>query len=95
MNPSNLVLQNLPSETPNINNDVISDINDSDWYTCTYNHYNDILGINFNRVIREIISAIDKTHTDVKGKLCVEGSILHCQYSIWLQEETITVHGVH
>ena len=73
MNPSNLLLPNVPGETPNINNDIISDINDSDWYNCAYNHYNDILGINHNRVICGIILAIDKTHTDVKGKLCLEG----------------------
>ena len=73
MNPSNLVLPNLPGETPNINNDIISDINDSDWYKCAYNHYNDILGINHNRIICGIILAIDKTHTDAKGKLCLEG----------------------
>jgi len=73
MNPSNLLLPNVPGETPNINNDIISDINDSDWYNCAYNHYNDILGINHNRVICGIILAIDKTHTDAKGKLCLEG----------------------
>ena len=38
-----------------------------------YNHYNDILGINHNRIICGIILAIDKTHTDAKGKLCLEG----------------------
>ena len=31
MNLSNLVLTSLPGETTNINNDIISDINDSDW----------------------------------------------------------------
>ena len=73
MNPSNLVLPNLPGKTPNINNYIISDINNSDWYTCAYNHYNDILGINHNQVICGIIIGIDKTHTDAKGKLCLEG----------------------
>ena len=37
MNPSNLILPNLPGKTPNINNDIISDTNNSDWYTCAYN----------------------------------------------------------
>ena len=66
MNPSNLVLSNLPGETPNNNNDIISDINNSGWYTCACKHYIDILEINHNRVIC-IILAIDKTHTDAKG----------------------------
>ena len=73
MNPSNLVLPNLPGETPNINYDIISDINDSDWYTCACNHYSDILEINHNRVICGSILAIDKTHTDAKGNLSLEG----------------------
>ena len=30
MNPSNLVLPNLPGKTPNINNDIMSDINNAD-----------------------------------------------------------------
>ena len=42
MNPSNLILPNLPGKTLNINNDIISDISNYDWYTCPYNHYNDI-----------------------------------------------------
>ena len=48
MNPFNLVLPNLPGETPNINKDVISDIHNSYWYSCAHNHYNNILRINDN-----------------------------------------------
>ena len=55
MNPSNLVFLNLQGEAANINNDNLSDINNPDWFTCAYNHYNDILGINHNRVVCGII----------------------------------------
>ena len=42
MNSTNLELPNLPGKTSNVNNDIISDINNSDWYTYAYNYSNDI-----------------------------------------------------
>ena len=63
MHPSDLYLTNLPGKTSNIN--IISDINDSDCYTSACNHN--------NQVICGIILAIDKTHKDTKGKLCLQG----------------------
>ena len=90
------MLTNLPYKTPYVNNDILSDINDSDWHTCAYNHYNDMFRISHNRVIYGIILGIDKTHIDVKHKLCLEGvNFFHYRYLIWLQEETIILHDAH
>ena len=37
-----------------------------------YYYYNDKYGYDKNRVICGVIFAIDKTHTDQTGKLCLE-----------------------
>ena len=71
MHPDNLVLE-LPGTKPNFKSEFISEIKDGDWYHCAYNHYNDKLGIDPHRLICGIILTIDKTHTDWKGKLCLE-----------------------
>ena len=70
MHPSNLVLDE-PGKKPQFD-DKISEIQDSDWYRCAYAHYNERYGIDKNRVICGIILTVDKTHTDRKGKLCLE-----------------------
>ena len=72
MSPSNLVLDSDPGMTPVFNQDTISEINHSDWYQCAYKHFIKLNGPNPNRVIAGVILAIDKTHTDAKGKLCLE-----------------------
>ena len=72
MSPQNLVLDSEPGMIPNFQKDKISEINHSDWYECAYNHFIEQYGPNPNRVICGIILAIDKTHTDSKGKLCLE-----------------------
>ena len=72
MSPKNLVLDSDPGMVPNLNPDKISEINHSDWYQCAYKHFIELYGPNPNRVIAGVILAIDKTHTDAKGKLCLE-----------------------
>ena len=72
MSPTNLVLDTEPGTIPQFENDTISEINHSDWYHCAYNHFLEQYGPNPNRVICGIILAIDKTHTDTRGKLCLE-----------------------
>ena len=72
MSPKNLVLDVEPGIMPQFLNDRISEINHSDWYQCAYNHFLEQYGPNPNRVISGVILAIDKTHTDTKGKLCLE-----------------------
>ena len=98
MNQSNLVFTNLLGKTPNLNNDIISDINNSKWYNCAYNHYNDIFGMNHYQVICVtcgIILAIDKTCTDAKGKLCLEGVNFALSIFNATTRRNNTVHGVH
>ena len=51
---------------------IISEINDSDWYKWAVSHYNKKLGVNPNRIVCGVILTMDKTHTDNKGKLCLE-----------------------
>ena len=77
MNPANLVLHEPMKEFDQSSNthdssDTIAEIQDSDWYKCAYDHYNKKIGKDSNRVICGIIITIDKTHTDWKGKLCLE-----------------------
>ena len=72
MQPKNLVLENDPTIDPCFPCEKISEINHSDWYYSTHLHYNKIYGKDSNRLICGIIFAIDKTHTDTKGKLCLE-----------------------
>ena len=72
MQPKNLVLDYEPGEKPIFKQEKISEINHSDWYESAYNHYLKIKGYDSHRVICGIVFAIDKTHTDTKGKLCLE-----------------------
>lgn len=80
MNPDNLVLGKLVGSTfgtsseRNVNNDdeLITEINDSDWYKWAETYYNKKLGENLNRLVCGIVLTIDKTHTDSRGKLCLE-----------------------
>ena len=72
MHPSNLVLETEPGCSPNFYSDKISEICHSDWYKCAYNHFIQHHGPASNRLICGVILAIDKTHTDTKGKLCLE-----------------------
>ena len=72
MQPNNLVLESDCSIKSGSPCEKISEINHSDWYLSTYLHYNKIYGKDNNRFICGVIFAIDKTHTDTKGKLCLE-----------------------
>ena len=72
MDPKNLVLENEPGVVPVFPREIISEINHSDWFESAYNHYNHLYGPSKNRVICGVVFAIDKTHTDTKGKLCLE-----------------------
>ena len=71
MHPDNLVLD-LPGSIPNFQSEFISETRDGEWYHCAYDYYNDKLGIDPRRLICGIILTVDKTHTDWKGKLCLE-----------------------
>ena len=72
MNPKNLVFKNEPSEDPDFSGDKLMHIHDAEWYKSAYHYYNDKYGYDNKRVICGVIFAIDKTHTDQKGKLCLE-----------------------
>ena len=72
MHPDNLVLDYPFDSKPTFPKTKISDINNSDWYECAYKHYNHKFGEDNQRVICGIILTFDKTHTDAKGKLCLE-----------------------
>ena len=72
MNPKNLVFKNEPGEDPDFNTDQLKHIHDAEWYKSAYHYYNDKYGYDKNRLICGVIFAIDKTHTDQKGKLCLE-----------------------
>ena len=75
MNPANLVFENEPGigvEPSNSNEDNISEIIHSDWYKSAHLHYEKEKGRDEFRIICGIILAIDKTHTDVPGNLCLE-----------------------
>jgi hypothetical protein len=82
MEPSNLVIDESSlieksssesrCQSENLDNDIISEINDTDWYTWANEYYNKNLGVDKKRVLCGIILTIDKTHTDAKGKLCLE-----------------------
>lgn len=71
MKACNLVLPDEPGHQQ-ICKDKISEINDSDWYHSAHKYYEKEKGTDSDRVICGIIFAIDKTHTDTKGKLCLE-----------------------
>ena len=72
MNPNNLVFKNEPGEDPDFSSDKLKHIHDAEWYKSAYHYYNDKYGYDKNRIICGVIFAIDKTHTDQKGKLCLE-----------------------
>ena len=73
MDPKNLSLDGQnPGVEPIFERDYISEINHGEWYKSVYNYYLTRYGKEKNRVICGIILSIDKTHTDVKGKLCLE-----------------------
>ena len=74
MDPGNLVLEDpVGSEhDKRLISNEISEIQDSEWYRCAENYYEKKLGLNPFRVICGIILTVDKTHTDGKGKLCLE-----------------------
>ena len=71
MNSSNLIAED-PSNPPKFDSKYISDVNDGAWYKSAYKYYNQQHGEDPNRLICGIILTIDKTNTDVKGKLCLE-----------------------
>ena len=52
--------------------DYISEINHGEWYQNAIQYYEKKCGPEKNRVICGIILTVDKTHTDSKGKLCLE-----------------------
>ena len=69
MHPNNLVgIDNDLSR----NNEFIMEIIDSEWYENANKYYIKKYGDDKSRIICGIIFAIDKTHTDSKGKLCLE-----------------------
>ena len=72
MNPKNVVFKNEPGEDPDFSGDTLMHIHDAEWYKSAYHYYNKKYGYDKNRVICGVIFAIDKTHTDQKGKLCLE-----------------------
>jgi len=75
MNPSNLAIDEslvIGKKSSLEKNDVISEINDTYWYEWSNDYYNRKFGEDSKRVICGIILTIDKTHTDAKGKLCLE-----------------------
>ena len=73
MDPKNLCLDgHNPGVEPIFDQDYISEINHGEWYKSVYEYYFQRYGKETNRVICGIILSIDKTHTDVKGKLCLE-----------------------
>ena len=73
MRPENLVFDgNSPGVPPNFRNRWITELNHGSWYENAYKYYETKFGPDPTRVICGIILSIDKTHTDVKGKLCLE-----------------------
>ena len=72
MNPMNLVIDEILQMRDGITSQHISDIHHGEWYRCATEHYNTLLGNDHDHLICGIILTIDKTHTDWKGKLCLE-----------------------
>jgi len=73
MQPENLVFDgSTPSEEPSFGRRWISELNHGSWYENAYMYYKENFSSIENKVICGIILSIDKTHTDVKGKLCLE-----------------------
>ena len=71
MHQSNLVLDE-PGARPNMQSREISEIKDGAWYQSAYEHYERLYGKDDSRLICGVILTVDKTHTDWKGKLCLE-----------------------
>ena len=71
MNPTNLVIEEPGVELKRPRNHI-SEIQDSKWYEKAVKYYNNKLGKDKNRIVCGVILTVDKTHTDVKGKLCLE-----------------------
>ena len=69
MNPFNLLLTNLSDKALNVSDNIISEVNDSDWHTCTNSHFNDVLGINHNEVICGIFNGFDIQYTSKMKQL--------------------------
>ena len=72
MHPSNLVVDKMVSVANGYKSPLISDIQDGEWYLCALKHYNDLYGVDPDRLVCGVILTMDKTHTDWKGKLCLE-----------------------
>ena len=72
MDPTNLAIDYPLNSKPTFPRTEISEIKDSLWYENAYKYYEDTYGNDPSRLICGIILAIDKTHTDAKGKLCLE-----------------------
>ena len=52
--------------------EYISEIQDGEWFKKSQQYYDNKYGSDGNRLICGTILTIDKTHTDAKGKLCLE-----------------------
>ena len=72
INPMNLVFKTEPGEDPDFSTDKLKHIHDAEWCKSAYHYYYDNYGYDNKYVICVVIFAIDKTHTDQKGKLCLE-----------------------
>ena len=72
MQPSNLLLDKMETVSTNTQSNIISDIHDGAWYQSSLDYYNNLYGPDPTRLICGIILTVDKTHTDWKGKLCLE-----------------------
>ena len=77
MQETNLMIEdNDTIQSPNRNkkhsDDTISEIQDSDWYKGAKEYYDEKFGEDKARIICGVILTVDKTHTDWKGKLCLE-----------------------
>ena len=52
--------------------EYISEVQDASWYKSATEFYDNKYGTDPSRLICGVILSIDKTHTDAKGKLCLE-----------------------
>ena len=71
MNSKNLIL-GASSLSSSSSSDNISEVQDSMWYRTCCKYFNEKYGEDSSRIVCGIILTIDKTHTDSKGKLCLE-----------------------
>ena len=72
MHQSNLVVDAMVKISNGYKSPKITDIQDGEWYSCALNHYKELYGDDPHRLVCGIILTVDKTHTDWKGKLCLE-----------------------